>query len=115
MIADMEFYGLGLDFLQRYPSRSFKAVGAQGTLTWNVLNNEVVLYGPNALSEIIYSDSNYNRNDMYIEQLRAFLAFASGDGEFDSTIGTSIEVMRLVEAIRLSNQQKSWVNLKTVR
>ena len=112
---DSSVFYVHLDFLQRYPSRSFKAVGAQGTLTWNVLNNEVVLYGPNALSEIIYSDSNYNRNDMYIEQLRAFLAFASGDGEFDSTIGTSIEVMRLVEAIRLSNQQKSWVNLKTVR
>ena len=104
-----------LDFLQRSPSRSLKVISENGTLFWNLLTNEVVLYGPDAVSEMIYSDSDYNRNDMYIEQLRAFLAFASGDGEFDSTISTSIEVMWLVEAVRLSNQQRAWVNLETVR
>ncbi len=104
-----------LDFLQRFPSRSFKAVGEKGTLVWNLLANDVVLYGPGAASEVLYSDSDYDRNDMYIEQLRAFVAFAKGRGEFDSKVSTSIEVMRLVEAIRLSNQQRSWVQLGEVK
>ena len=112
---DGSVFHVHLDFLQRSPSRSLKVISENGTLFWNLLTNEVVLYGPDAVSEMIYSDSDYNRNDMYIEQLRAFLAFASGDGEFDSTISTSIEVMWLVEAIRLSNQQRAWVNLETVR
>lgn len=104
-----------LDFLQRFPSRSFKAVGEKGTLVWNLLANDVVLYGPGAASEVLYSDSDYDRNDMYIEQLRAFVAFAKGHGEFDSNVRTSIEVMRLVEAIRLSDQQRSWVQLGEVK
>ncbi|WP_297791919.1 Gfo/Idh/MocA family oxidoreductase [uncultured Marinobacter sp.] len=108
-------FHLHLDFLQRSPSRSLKVVGEKGTLIWNLLANEVVLQSSSVTSEVIFSDRNYDRNEMYVEQLRAFVAFAKGDGEFDSTLGSSIEVMRLVEAIRLSDQQRAWVNLEAIK
>lgn len=108
-------FHLHLDFLQRSPVRYFKAVGEKGTLIWDLLANEVVLQKPEATSEVVFSDSDYDRNEMYIEQLRAFVAFAKGDGEFHSSLGTSVEVMRLVEAIRLSDQQRSWVKLGAIK
>ena len=104
-------FHLHLDFLQRLPSRTFKVVGDQGILIWNLLTDEVILNRSGVTSEVVFSDSNYDRNNMYIEQLRAFVAFAGDYGKFDSTIGSGIEVMQLVEAIRLSNQNKSWVSL----
>jgi predicted dehydrogenase len=108
-------FHLHLDFLQHFPNRSFKAVGENGTLVWSLLANEVVLYGPRQESEVIYSDTNYERNEMYIEQLRAFLRYARGSGKFESNLKTSIEVMRLIEAIRLSNQKRSLIKLKDIK
>lgn len=108
-------FHLHLDFLQRSPNRSFKAVGENGTLIWNLLTNEVVLQRSGATSEVVYSDHAYDRNDMYVEQLRAFVAFADGDGTFDSTLGSSVEVMRLIEAIRLSDQRRAWISLEAIK
>jgi len=108
-------FHLHLDFLQRSPSRSFKAVGENGTLIWDLLTNEVVLQRSAAASEVIFCDHNYDRNEMYVEQLRAFVAFANGNGKFDSTLGSSIEVMHLIEAIRLSDEQRAWIRLEAIK
>lgn len=108
-------FHLHLDFLQRSPTRSLKAVGEKGTLIWNLLSNEVMLQSSGATSEVIFSDRDYDRNEMYVEQLRAFVAFANGDGKIGTTLGSSIEVMRLVEAIRLSDQQRAWIKLEAIK
>lgn len=108
-------FHLHLDFLQRSPSRSFKAVGEKGTLSWNLLTNDVVLQRSGTASELVFSDHDYDRNEMYVEQLRAFVAFANGDSTVDSTLVSSIEVMRLVEAIRLSDQQRAWIRVEAIK
>lgn len=112
---DETIFHLHLDFLQRSPSRSLKIVGENGTLTWNLLSNEVTLQKSGTTSEVVFNDSDYDRNEMYVQQLRAFVAFAKGDGEFDSSLDSSIEVMRLVEAIRLSDEQRAWVKLEAIK
>tara|TARA_R110000851_G_scaffold135045_1_gene270426 strand:- start:14033 stop:15028 length:996 start_codon:yes stop_codon:yes gene_type:complete len=108
-------FHLHLDFLQRCASRSFKAVGENGTLTWNLLSNEVTFHKSGATMEVLLSDSGYDRNEMYVEQLRAFVAYAEGGSEFSSTLESSIEVMRLVDAIRLSDQQRAWVKCEAIK
>lgn len=105
-------FHLHLDFLQRSPSRSLKVLGENGTLTWNLLKNEVIYQKSEADSELLFSDSDYDRNEMYVEQLREFVAFANGDSTFSATLDSSIEVMRLVEAIRLSDERRAWVRLE---
>ncbi|MDF1622645.1 MAG: Gfo/Idh/MocA family oxidoreductase [Pseudohongiella nitratireducens] len=105
---------LHLDFLQRSPSRSLKVVGEKGTLIWNLLKNDVVMLRSSLEEELVYSNQIYDKNEMYIEQLRAFVAFASGNGVFDSTLDSSIEVMRMIESIRLSNEQKTWIRLEAI-
>jgi predicted dehydrogenase len=108
-------FHLHLDFLQRCPSRSFKAIGAKGTLIWNLLTNEVQLLKPGSEPQIIFSDPDYDRNEMYVDQLQAFVKFSKGFGEFGSTLESSIEVMRLVEAIRKSDSLRTWVKLEAIK
>jgi predicted dehydrogenase len=107
-------FHLHLDFLQRSPCRYFKAVGEKGTLTWNLLNNEVSFHECQGTSKVIYSNPYYDWNEMYLDQLRTFELFTKGQADFESGINSSIEVMRLIEAIRLSNSQRSWVNLEEI-
>ena len=108
-------FHLHLDFLQRSPSRSFKAIGTKATLVWDLLANEVQLLKPDKESQLVFSDPSYDRNEMYVDQLNAFIAFSKGFRQFDSTLEKSIEVMRLIEAIRKSDALKAWVNLKAVK
>jgi predicted dehydrogenase len=108
-------FHLHLDFLQRSPSRSFKAIGTKATLVWDLLANEVQLLKPGKESQVIFSDPDYDRNEMYIEQLRAFIEFSKDISEFSSTIENGIEVMRLIEAIRRSDALKAWVNIEAIK
>lgn len=105
-------FHLHLDFLQRSPSRIFKAIGENATLVWDLLANEVKLLKPNGEFEVLFSDASYDRNEMYVDQLRAFIDFSTGSGEFSSTLESGIEVMRLVEALRQSDTQRAWVDLE---
>lgn len=105
-------FHLHLDFLQRNASRSCRAVGENGTLIWNLMSNEVIIQESSLKSHVLFSDSGYDRNEMYVEQLRAFVDFVESKGSFDSTLDSSIEVMRLVEAIRLSEKKRAWVRLE---
>ena len=83
-------------------------------MIWNLLKNDVVMLRSSLEEELVYSNQIYDKNEMYIEQLRAFVAFASGNGVFDSTLDSSIEVMRMIESIRLSNEQKTWIRLEAI-
>ncbi|MFN3882489.1 MAG: Gfo/Idh/MocA family protein [Nitrincola lacisaponensis] len=105
---------LHLDFLQRTPTRFCRVVGEKGTLIWNLIKNEVVLLKLGSVDEVVFSDSGYDRNEMYIEQLRSFIAYVYGSATFESTLNNSIEVMRLVDAIRLSNAKRAWIKIEAI-
>lgn len=61
-----------LDYLQRFPARSCKIVGAEGTLIWNNAENSVRLFKAqsNAWENHIYST---DRNEMYIREMKHFI------------------------------------------
>src|SRR5690606_24335298 len=108
-------FHLHLDFLQRSPSRSLKVIGENGNLLWDLIKNEVLFQGVGSIVEILFSNTGYDRSDMYVEELRRFLEYANDDAGFDPTLGSSIEVMRLIEAIRLSHSEKSWVKIEAIK
>lgn len=101
-----------LDFLQRHPSRHFKAVGATGTIKWDLIANKVVLFRSDGSTEQVYADPNYDRNQMYIDQMIAFIDFVKGAADFESSLDSSMEVMRLVESIRISSEQSAWTEVE---
>lgn len=103
---------LHLDLLQRVPSRTFKAVGEKATLLWDLLRNEVSLLMPGGELRPIYSDPGYDRNAMYLDQMRAFSDFALSDGCFDSSFESAERVMSLVDAIRSSDSSRKWIAIE---
>ena len=102
-------FHLHLDFLQKKPSRSLKIIGENGTLIWDLIDNTIVLSACKETSQIIYSDPDYDRNEMYLQQLRTFAGFTNGTEQFSSTIYSAFDVMKLIEAIRLSDRNGCWI------
>lgn len=103
---------LHLDLLQRVPTRTFKAVGEKATLLWDLLKNEVTLLMPGGERQQVFSDPDYDSNDMYLDQVNAFVDFAFGAGRFDSSLETAERVMRLIDAIRLSDSSRKWISME---
>lgn len=100
-----------LDFNQRGPCRRFKAVGELGTIVWDLMANEVSLLRPGGCVEQIYADPAYNRNQMYIDQMNAFVRFTQGKAVFESSLGSALGVMQLIEAIRVSSEHSAWADV----
>jgi predicted dehydrogenase len=107
-------FHLHLDFLQKKPSRSLKIIGQNGTLIWDLIANQVVVTDSKQVSQIMFSDPGYDRNEMYLEQLRAFAGFTKGSEHFGSTIKSAFDVMKLVEAIRLSDKNGCWIKTEDI-
>ena len=101
-----------LDFLQRKPTRSLRILGENGSMKWDLLSNQVIFNGADGSSNAMYSDPDYNRNDMYLDQLHTFIESANLNTKFESDVTSATDVMRLVEAIRVSDRAESWVKIE---
>jgi len=102
---------LHLDFLQRRPRRKVLVVCEKGNLVWNLLTNTVTIEAENDTNQVLYTDPNYDRNEMYIQQLKDFVAFTKNDTEFNSNINSASRVMKLIDAIRRSSDIDYWVDV----
>ena len=60
----------------------------------------------------MYEDPNYDRNQMYVDQVLAFVGFIKGEADFESTLDSSVQVMQLVESIRMSSDQSAWTEVE---
>ncbi len=90
-----------LDFLQRRASRACKVIGSTGTMYWDLIANRIVLDGPGG-EEVLFSDPAFDRNDMYIEQLRGFIEVAAGRAVPRITLDDGLTVLDMIEAMRES-------------
>jgi predicted dehydrogenase len=102
---------LHLDFLQRTPKRMLRAVCSKGNLVWDLINNTVSIEGKEGRVELIYSDPYYDKNEMYVEQLKGFIGFTKNQAKFESTIDSASNVMNLIAAIRRSSDMNQWVDV----
>jgi predicted dehydrogenase len=103
-----------LDYNQRQPCRRFKAVGELGTIVWDLIANEVTVLHPGGSIEQIYTEPDYDRNQMYIDQMDAFINYIDGSAEFESSLESSSNVMSLIESIRVSSQNSAWADVERV-
>ena len=100
-----------LDFLQRVPTRICKIIGETGTLVWNLLQNSISLGTANNGEDIIFSDPNYNRNDMYLEEISHFVKVAVGERKPQVSIYQALDTLRLIEALRHSSVTRKVVDI----
>ncbi|MEX5362108.1 Gfo/Idh/MocA family oxidoreductase [Pseudomonas guariconensis] len=91
-----------MDFLQRAPVRTCKVVAQEGTLIWDILNNRILLQTGRDQQRVLFDDPSYDRNNMYLDQLRHFAQVAQGAAQPTVGIADALRTLRLIEAMRRS-------------
>lgn len=102
-----------MDFLQRKAHRSCKVITEKGTLIWNLLENQITLEGKDNNLEILFYEPDYNRNDMFLSMLERFKKLANGELTPLVSIEDSLNVMSLVNSMKLSNDLQQSVDIRT--
>ncbi len=111
-IPNKMMVNIHMDFIQRKSCRSSKFIGSEGTIFWDVIEDEIVVYKSDKEPVLKFSNlENSNRNTMYIQELKHFLTCIS-KGETPQIDGyQGRDVLRIVDAAKKSIQNNSIVNL----
>ncbi len=104
---------LHLDYLSHKQSRGCQFTGENGTIEWNISDGKVLYYEKNkdVAREVYLLDSSYDFNETYIEELRNFIGIINGNTESRVNIKDGVNIMRIVEAIKMSSEKETWINL----
>ena len=85
ILMEFDNGGLGsihVDYLRRPPKRSLELVGEQGVLRWDYQRNRVEHYAAaTGQWRIEEGDPRFERNNMYMDELRHFVAVVRGEIE----------------------------------
>lgn len=103
--------GLHMDFLQRTPTRTCKIVGQSGTLIWNILRNSISLYDESGMEKVIFSNPEYDRNKMYLDEIERFSRVAVGELLPVVDVEHALSVLCLIEALKQSSATRQVVKV----
>lgn len=103
---------LHLDYCQRPPSHYLEAIGTQGTIRWDNSDGAVHLYraGEDQWRNFP-APQGFERNHLFLDQMRHFLAVARGEAEPLCTLQDGLQALRLALAAGLSQSQGRRVDL----
>ena len=109
-------YGmLNIDVVSRYATRNLILNMEKAQILWRWDENNIKLYDANTKnwSTIEYAlgaaAEGYNKNiaeDMYVDELNAFIKAAKGECKFPNTLEEDIAVLKVLEAAEKSNERK---------
>ena len=109
-------YGLiNIDVVSRYATRNFILNMEKAQILWRWDENKIKLYDADTKnwSTIEYAlgaaAEGYNKNiaeDMYVDELNAFIKAAKGEGKFPNTLEEDIAVLKVLEAAEKDNERK---------
>ena len=120
---------LHLDYIQRPPSHHLEIPGTQGMLRWDNADGAVHLYqvrrgaglAPSAKlasNEPAWQNfpapQGFERNDMFLAQMRHFLAVANGEETPRCTLQDGLKALQLALAAHESQQKGKVISLQTV-
>jgi len=88
-----------LDFLQRQAYRRCRFVGSEGIIEWDLIKNEV---SQNSIAGqvIIYSESSWDKNQMYLNLLVDFIAKIEGKMHICIDLKQAAKTIELIEKIK---------------
>ncbi|MBN2116901.1 MAG: Gfo/Idh/MocA family oxidoreductase [Anaerolineales bacterium] len=117
---------LHLDFNRQPPVHTFDIAGTQGTIKWDLADGATRIYRasphPNPSPggrgargegdwEVYPLSAEWERNIMFLEQMKHFVAVVRGDAEPTCTLADGLRVQRLVEAVHESERSGRRVDL----
>jgi predicted dehydrogenase len=91
-----------LNYLQKPPVKQCTIVGDRGTIRCDILACTAHLTDVDSGQTTSYAASEFQRNDMYIAFLRAFLAAIDGRGEVTVSLQEAIATMHTIGAAHTS-------------
>ena len=95
-----------LDYYSR-PVRNFLEVcGSSGCISCNNLDGIVRLSGADGSTEEFVPDPPYDRNDMFLNEMKRFIAVTAGEADPSCTLEDGIAAQRMVELVRRSWTEK---------
>jgi predicted dehydrogenase len=101
--------GLGsvhLDFSQRPPAHHLEIIGTQGTIRWDNSDGAVQAYRSASEKWDSYpAPEGFTRNDLFLAQMRHFLAVARGECTPLCTLDDGVRALQLALAVHQSQQR----------
>ncbi|USD60249.1 Gfo/Idh/MocA family oxidoreductase [Vibrio sp. SCSIO 43140] len=88
-----------LDFLQRQAYRRCRFVGSQGTIEWDLIKNEVKQTLLTDTS-VIYSEPDWDKNNMYLNMVLDFIAKTKGKQSNCVGLHQAAKTIELIETIK---------------
>jgi len=103
---------LHLDYIQQPPQHNMEITGTLGMIRWNNSDGIVNFYQNEKMNwEQIYPPSGFERNSMFLEEMRHFLNVVTGKEESLCTLQDGILVQRVVDAVYRSAQSGKRVKI----
>ena len=115
-----------LDFNQQPPEHNFTIIGTKGTLKWNLADGAARIYraSPESLElssgmgikaggewETYPIAETWERNVMFLEQMKHFVSVVRGDAQPSCTLEDGIRVMKLINAVHESQSTGRLINI----
>jgi predicted dehydrogenase len=101
---------LHLDLYGRPHEKFIRFIGEGGTIFWSAEPNQIRI-GLKPEQEWAQEDFTCDRNDMFVEVAREFIAVCNGDEVKTCRLTDGLAVMELIEKIRKSHQEQKAVRL----
>ncbi|GGD72535.1 Gfo/Idh/MocA family protein [Lacimicrobium alkaliphilum] len=113
--ADGPVVSLHLDLLQRTPTRYCTVTGEKGKLHCEFLANRLIFTDASGKSHDVHVHDDYQPNSMYLDEIKRFDKRASSQLPPKVSLEQAINIMMLIEAIRLSSEQKRVIRVEDCR
>ena len=95
---------LHLDYNRQPPVHTFDIVGTKGSIKWDLADGVTHIYRAERKEWQAYPmPVDWERNVMFMEQMKHFISVLSGDEEPSCTLEDGIRVQKLVQAVHESN------------
>jgi predicted dehydrogenase len=98
-----------LDFVQRPPVHRLEIIGSEGTIRWNNDNGAVWVYSGNGIVETYPLLPNFERNDLFIAEMRHFIDVVKGDVDPICDLDDGIWALKLALAVHDSAQYEQLI------
>ncbi|OQY90890.1 MAG: hypothetical protein B6D38_02130 [Anaerolineae bacterium UTCFX1] len=101
-----------LDYNQQPPAHYFEVIGTKGSLQWNLSDGATRIYRGERKDWDVYQPSpEFERNVMFMDEMRHFIAVARGEVESSCPLEDGIKVQRLIGAVLASNDSGASIKL----
>jgi len=94
---------VNLDFICHDTSRLCTAIGEKGSLRWNGLTGEVLLYESGAKEWRELFSHQHKSDESYLEEWKNFIAYVSENKTPLIAVEEGLKVLQIIEAVRKSS------------